>query len=80
VRIEDIREVIDESPFHLPYIHNGELYIASLGHVTVGWRYFGDWRVIFAQLDRGNIVERASFAVGMEKGKLEDVTISGPVP
>jgi uncharacterized protein len=69
---------IDESPFHLPYIHDRQVYVSSLGHFTIGWRYLSDWHVTFSQLDQGKLVERASFAVGMEKGKLKDVTISGP--
>jgi len=68
--------IMDDVPFHLPYLHDGQLYIASVGHLTLGGNPLGDWRVKFSQLDRGHIVERASFAVGMEKGKLQGIKIS----
>jgi hypothetical protein len=71
--------IMDDVPFHLPYLHDGQLYIVSLGHFTIGGNPFADWRVKFSQVDRGQIVERASFAVGMEKGSLNDIKISGPV-
>jgi uncharacterized protein len=69
---------IDENLFHLPYIRDHQVYVASLGHFAIGWRHLSDWHVTFSQLDKGELVERASFAVGMETGKLEDIAISGP--
>lgn len=71
--------IVDEVPFHLPYVHDALIYIASLGHFTLGGNPFGDWRVSFSQVDRGQMVEHASFAVGMEKGSLNGIKISGPV-
>ncbi len=69
---------IDENLFHLPYIRDHQVYVASLGHFAIGWRHLSDWHVTFSQLDKGELIERASFAVGMETGKLEDITNSGP--
>ncbi len=43
---------IDENLFHLPYIRDHRVYVASLGHFTIGWRHLSDWHVTFSQLDK----------------------------
>jgi uncharacterized protein len=54
----------------LPFLHGGRLYLAELGHFTIGWRVFSDWRVALEQLDKGKLAESSVFAIGMTKGAL----------
>jgi uncharacterized protein len=54
----------------LPLLHGGRLYLAELGHFTIGWRGFSDWRVALEQLDKGKLAESSVFAIGMTKGAL----------
>lgn len=70
--------ITKESPLRLPYVHQGRLYLASVGHFTIGWRHFADWSVEFQSIENGRLVPRASFAVGMAKGRLEGVSVASP--
>ena len=74
----DPAAITDRQPLRLPYVSDGRLYLASLGHFTIGWRYFADWSVRFDALESGKPVPYAAFAIGMTKGQLQDVTV-GPV-
>ena len=58
-------------------VYEGKLYLVQLGHFTAGWRQFGDWSVNFSQVEDGKRVQRASFAVGMQKGQLASVQVDG---
>jgi uncharacterized protein len=62
-------------PFFLPYVHGGRVYLASLGHFAIGWRYFADWGVTFKALEDGSLIRQAQFAVGMTRGELEKVSV-----
>jgi hypothetical protein len=64
-----------ESPLRVPLVQEGQLYVASLGHFTIGWRDFADWGATFETLDGDKLTKRATFAVGMWKGDLESVVI-----
>ena len=59
----------------LPVVIDGNFYLASLGHFTIGWRVFHDWSVTFDRLEGDKKVTAASFAIGMAKGKLIDVRV-----
>jgi len=72
----DPASITQEAPLHLPYVHHGHVYLASLGHFTIGWRYFADWGVTFEELEDDKLASRGNFAVGMMKGELESVSIS----
>lgn len=63
-----------EALTQLPVIYQGDLYLATLGHFTIGWREFADWSVRFDTLQGGKLVREGSFAVGMTKGKLSSAT------
>ncbi|WP_018266988.1 lysozyme inhibitor LprI family protein [Methylosinus sp. LW4] len=58
----------------LPFLHGGRLYLAELGHFTIGWRVFSDWRVALEQLDKGKLAETSVFAIGMTKGALRSAS------
>ena len=72
----DPASITEENPFLLPYVYAGRVYLASLGHFTIGWRYFADWDVTFRTLEGGKLVPQGRFAVGMIKGELEKVSVS----
>jgi uncharacterized protein YecT (DUF1311 family) len=63
-------------PLFLPYLHAGNVYVASVGHLTAYGNMFADWGVEFESFRNGEAVQFASFPVGMTKGKLEDVSIA----
>ncbi|MDX6463393.1 MAG: hypothetical protein QOE55_7090 [Acidobacteriaceae bacterium] len=71
----DPANITEEDPLLLPYVDHGRVFLASLGHFTIGWRYFADWGVTFKALD-GKLTPQAHFAVGMIKGEPEKVLIS----
>jgi uncharacterized protein len=72
----DPATITEQDPFHLPYVYEGRIYLASLGHFTIGWRYFADWGVTFSALEDGKLTPQGHFAVGMIKGELEKVSVS----
>ena len=63
-------------PLFLPYLHAGNVYVASVGHLTAYGNMFADWGVEFESFRDGEAVRFASFPVGMKKGRLEDVSIA----
>jgi hypothetical protein len=58
----------DQSPLVLPVIVEGALYRATVGHITIGWRIFPDWRVTFENIS--GEATSASLAIGMGPGPL----------
>jgi hypothetical protein len=72
----DPANITEEDPFLLPYVYGGRVYLASLGHFTIGWRYFADWGVTFKTLGDGKLTPQGHFAVGMIKGELDKVSVS----
>ena len=67
---QDPAEIIDQTPLRLPYVYGDHLYIAGIGHATIGWRYYADWSVTFAEPMKSKLIPRGTFSVGMRKGKL----------
>jgi hypothetical protein len=51
---------------------DGVLYRVTIGHVTIGWRIFPDWRVTFEEIGGRT---KASLAVGMRAGELVSATV-----
>lgn len=70
------REPSSNDAFNIPFLHNGRLYLVSVGHFSIGWRDFEDWSVMFATLDAGTLTPRGAFAVGTWKGDLEYVSVT----
>lgn len=64
----------DSAPILLPLLHEGRLHLAALGHFTVGWRIFADWRVSVSSHDKGALTKHSVFAIGMTKGELRDIS------
>lgn len=74
-QMSDPGSLTEEGPLRVPYVAAGRVYVASLGHFTLGWRDFADWSVTFDALEGGKLVRQAAFAVGMRKGALESLTV-----
>jgi hypothetical protein len=68
-------EIVDTDPLFLPYVLDRRVYVAAVGHFTVGWRVFADWSVQLAAMEDGLLVPRAAFAVGMWKAHVRNVSI-----
>jgi uncharacterized protein len=60
----------------LPFMHHDQLYLASIGNYSIGWRIFADWSVTFSSSDDTKLTPRGSFSVGTWKGDLESVSIT----
>ena len=71
-----VRDPSSDDPFSLPFVHHDQLYLASIGHYSVGWRVFADWSVIFDSWDDAKLTPRGSFSVGTWKGDLESVSVT----
>jgi len=64
----------DDLPLLLPMVVNRQVYLASVGHFTIGWRVFSDWKVAIAIKDADKALEIARFAIGMAKGRIVAAT------
>ena len=64
-----------ENVVFVPYILQGEVYVARIADRTVGWRDYADQSVKFERLEDGKITEKAAFAVGVWKGELENAGV-----
>lgn len=73
---EDPAEITDFVPMFLPHVHEGKVYVVSLGHFKPYGDIFADWSVKLESFSDGKLVQSAMFAVGMERGELEDISIS----
>jgi hypothetical protein len=65
----------DTSPLLLPMVVNDRVFLASVGHFTIGWRVFADWKVTVEADDADKTREIARFAVGMTQGPIVGVTV-----
>lgn len=64
-----------ENVVFVPYVRQGEVYVARIADRTIGWRDYADQSVKFERLEDGKITEKAAFAVGVWKGELENATV-----
>lgn len=67
--------LLDSEPLALPFVFKGRVYLARLGHQTIGWRTFGDWGVRFGEIVDAAVVDRATFAFGMKKADLTSAEV-----
>ena len=65
----------DTSPLLLPMVVDDHVFLASVGHFTIGWRVFSDWKVKVEAGDADNTREIARFAIGMTPGPIVSVTV-----
>ncbi|MDB6010396.1 MAG: hypothetical protein JWL65_2646 [Gammaproteobacteria bacterium] len=59
----------------VPFVRQGEVYVARIADRTIGWRDYADQSVKFERLEDGKIIEKAAFAVGVWKGELENAGV-----
>jgi uncharacterized protein len=71
----DADSLLDTAPLLLPLISGGQLYLARVGHRTIGWRTFSDWIVRLERLQDGKLAPRATFSIGMDRGRLTKATV-----
>ena len=65
----------DTSPLLLPMLVDGHVFLASVGHFTIGWRVFADWKVTVEAGEADKTREIARFAIGMTPGPIASVTV-----
>jgi uncharacterized protein len=76
VNEEDPANITDFMPLLLPYPLGGTVYVAGVGHFKPYGETFSDWSVWFQSFTAGKLAHSARFAVGMERGELENISIS----
>lgn len=64
----------DTSPLPLPMVVDDHVYLATVGHFTIGWRTFADWKVTVESGNADKTREIARFAIGMTQGPIVDVS------
>jgi uncharacterized protein len=67
--------LLDTNPLLVPFVHRGEVYLASVGHRTIGWRTFPDWGVALAQRDKDKLKPAGWVGVSMEPGRLSKASV-----
>jgi len=65
----------ETSPLLLPMLVDDHVYLASVGHFTIGWRVFSDWKVTVETEDADTTREIARFAIGMTPGLIVSVIV-----
>lgn len=66
---------LDQNPLLLPLLHEGDIYLASVGHYTIGWRTYPDWSVKLEKLDKGALQTVGVAFVAMRRGALRAATV-----
>jgi hypothetical protein len=65
----------DTMPLLLPMVVDDRVLLASVGHFTIGWRVFADWKVTVEAAEAERTREIARFAIGMTQGPIVSVSI-----
>jgi hypothetical protein len=60
----------DTMPLVLPVVVDNHVYLATVGHFTIGWRLFADWKVTFEAGEADKTREIARFAIAMTPGPI----------
>jgi uncharacterized protein len=75
---ETVDEAITAAPLLVPLVEGGNLYLAKVGHLTMGDFTMPDWKVELLRLGadgQPNNTPSATFNVGMQNGPLAKVTV-----
>jgi hypothetical protein len=65
----------DTMPLVLPMVVDDRVFLASVGHFSIGWRVFADWKVTVEAAEAERTREIARFAIGMTRGPIVGVSI-----
>ena len=60
----------DGSPLLVPMIVDSRVFLATVGHFTIGWRVFADWKVTVETGEAEKTKEIARFAIAMTQGPI----------
>ena len=60
----------DQHPILLPLVVKDRVYLATVGHPTIGWRLFADWKVDVQTAEGDKLKSLGQFAIGMGRGRL----------
>jgi uncharacterized protein len=66
---------LDQNPLLAPLLHQGTIYLASVGHYTIGWRTFPDWSVKLEKLDHDALIPIGTAFVAMRRGALSGAKV-----
>jgi hypothetical protein len=62
-------------PLLLPMLVGDRVFLARVGHFTIGWRVFSDWKVTVDAADADKTREIARFAIGMTQGPIVSAVV-----
>ncbi len=65
----------ETNPLLLPMVVDDHVFLASVGHLTIGWRVFADWKVTVEAAEADKTREIARFAVGMTQGPIAGIAV-----
>ena len=74
-KIGDPADLTDQSPLPMPLLVGDTLYLARVGHWTIGWRTYSDWSVRLDLRQGDQLKPVANIAIGMAKGRLESASV-----
>lgn len=66
---------LDQNPLLLPIMRGNDVYLASVGHYTIGWRTYPDWSVKLEKLDHGEMTTIGTASVAMRRGSLRSTGV-----
>jgi hypothetical protein len=72
---ETAAALTDTKPLLLPMVVDDRVFLASLGHFTIGWRVFADWKVTVETAEADKVREIAHFAIGMTQGQIASTSV-----
>jgi hypothetical protein len=56
-------------------VHEGKVYLASMGHILTPWLLRSNWSVKLEGLENGQLKQKAIFNIGETWGRLEKVSV-----
>jgi len=65
----------DANPLLLPMLVGNRVLLASVGHFSIGWRVFSDWKVTVEANEADQTREIARFAIGMTQGPIVSAVV-----
>jgi len=65
----------DTMPLLLPMLVGNRVFLASVGHFSIGWRVFADWKVTVDAGEADKTREIARFAIGMTQGPIVSAVV-----
>jgi hypothetical protein len=65
----------ETNPLVLPMVIDDRVFLASVGHLAIGWRVFADWKVTVEAAEADRVREIARFAIGMTQGPIAGIAI-----